>query len=168
MTSDRSRAHTAVAVGATAVVLFSPIAMAGSAVADETSTTVLSDTAQQVRTVGKKSAVNYETPGQCTWGAMNFWHEATGYYPNIPGDAKEWATTAAQQGWTVVAEPQPRSVVVLQPGVNGADQRYGHVGWVDSVEQRADGVYVIGRHVNGSAPTFAFKQQPGMVYVLAP
>ncbi|MCX6470728.1 MAG: CHAP domain-containing protein [Corynebacteriales bacterium] len=104
---------------------------------------------------------------QCTWGAKNFWFQATGYYPRIGGNAKDWASSARANGWTVVADAQPRSILVFQPRVHGADRNYGHVAWVDSVERRADGLYVRGRDTNGYG-NFLLKDIPGMSYILAP
>ncbi|TSD44748.1 CHAP domain-containing protein [Rhodococcus sp. KBS0724] len=119
------------------------------------------------RAMGRTMTVNDATPGQCTWGAKNYWKQATGYYPNIHGDAKAWANDARANGWTVVADAQARSIVVFQPGVHGADRNFGHVGWVDSVENRADGRYIRGRDMNGYG-NFVLKDVPGMSYILAP
>ncbi|MEK8070750.1 CHAP domain-containing protein [Rhodococcoides navarretei] len=119
------------------------------------------------RTMGRTMASNDAPAGQCTWGAKNYWKVATGYYPNIHGNAKDWGNDARANGWTVVADAQARSIVVFQPGVHGADRNYGHVGWVDSVENRADGRYIRGRDMNGYG-NFVLKDVAGMSYILAP
>lgn len=125
------------------------------------------------RTVGHKTWRNLGVPGNCTWAALEKWHAATGYYPYWWGDARYWASTARATGWTVVADAQPRSIVVFQPGVWGADSTHGHVAWVLSVQQRADGRWITFAEMNGTAgfnrwDTSTVKDVPGMSYILAP
>jgi surface antigen len=123
------------------------------------------------RKVGRKSNSNTGVRGNCTWGAKEKWRQATGYYPQISGDAWQWKASAAANGWTVVADAQPRSIVVFQPGVQRAS-RYGHVAWVDSVENRPDGRYIhitemnfVGFNVWSKR---VVKDVVGMHYILAP
>ncbi|GAB3588175.1 CHAP domain-containing protein [Calidifontibacter terrae] len=125
------------------------------------------------RAVGQKSATNTGYGGQCTWGAMEQWRAATGYYPYITGNAKDWAASARAHGWTVVLDAQPRCIVVFQPGVQGADRTYGHVAWVTSIQRRADGLYVTFTEMNGPAGPWRYdvrtvKNVVGMSYILAP
>lgn len=125
------------------------------------------------RSVGNKAPTNTGAAGACTMGAYDKWFRATGYYPQIGGNAKDWAKNAAANGWSVVLDAQPRSIVVFQPGVHGADRTYGHVGWVERTESRADGLYVVITEMNGAAglgrwSTRTVKDVPGMSYVLAP
>lgn len=83
---------------------------------------------------GQRASRNWGTPGQCTWGALNLWHQATGFYPGgWTGNALVWANGAARAGHTVSSVPRARSIVVLQPGVHGSSRSAGHVGWVTSV-----------------------------------
>ncbi|MDL9935585.1 CHAP domain-containing protein [Gordonia sp. ABSL1-1] len=126
------------------------------------------------RKVGAKSGANTGMRGQCTWGAMELWRQATGYYPAIRGNAKDWADSARANGWTVVLDAQPRSIVVFAPGVHGVDRTYGHVAWVKSVERRGDGLYIHYRDMNhdgrgtGTWYDGVTKDIRGMSYILAP
>ena len=72
--------------------------------------------------MGRRSSTKSGATGQCTWGANEKWVAATGnaYYPALTGDALNWAKSARANGRTVVLDPQPRAMVVIQPGVQGA------------------------------------------------
>jgi len=125
------------------------------------------------RTWGRTEATNSADWGQCTWGAKEKFHDATGKYPAIYGNAKDWATSARNAGWTVVADALPRSIVVFQPGVQGANATNGHVAWVDSVDYRSDGRYIniTEMNVNGVgvwSRRAGVKDVAGMSYILAP
>jgi len=81
--------------------------------------------------------------GQCTYGADQLAHNemvtdpseypAGRDYIDVWGNADQWASSAASNGWTVVSTPKVDSIVVFQPGVQGADPAYGHVAWVTNV-----------------------------------
>ncbi|MGX7724570.1 CHAP domain-containing protein [Rhodococcus sp. 5G237] len=127
------------------------------------------------RATGQTRGTNTGVSGQCTWGAYHKWFVASGnrHYPALSGNAKDWAASARATGWTVVADAQPRSIVVFQPGVHYADRTYGHVAWVDRVEHRADGVYVTITEMNyggrvGQWNTRTVKDIPGMSFILLP
>jgi surface antigen len=85
-----------------------------------------------------------------------------------------WGDSAAAAGWTVVDDPEDRSIVVFQPGVAGASS-IGHVAWVDSVSQRPDGRWIHVTEMNnaylGGVGIFNgrdIKDVPGMSYILLP
>jgi surface antigen len=124
------------------------------------------------RSFGRTEASNSAPWGQCTWGAKEKFHQATGVYPALYGNAKDWSASAGNAGWTVVADAEARSIVVFQPGVQGADRTNGHVAWVDSVEFRADGRYVHITEMNavgfGQWSNRVLKDVAGMSYILAP
>lgn len=85
------------------------------------------------RTIGATTDRNplsgYE--GYCTWGAQEQIHDHTGYYVRaLTGNAESWANQAQDAGWTVVDEPEPRSVAVYSSSLVGG---VGHVAWVDAV-----------------------------------
>ena len=61
--------------------------------------------------------------GQCTWHAKN----ATGWVPNGWGNARNWASNARRQGYTVSSTPVVGSVAQHSRG------QYGHVAVVQSV-----------------------------------
>lgn len=125
------------------------------------------------RKVGAKRATNPGISGYCTWGAADRWRQATGYYPALSGNAKDWAGSASRAGWTVVPDAQSRSIVVFQPGSRPGIGGYGHVGWVDQTQRRADGLWLHYVDMNGSAGFGKWsdkwiKDGPGMSYILAP
>jgi surface antigen len=126
------------------------------------------------RATGRTQGSNPGTVGQCTWGAAQKWFEASGSHPAFRGDALAWRDSAIAAGWTVVDEAQDRSIVVFQPGIAGASA-YGHVAWVDSVSQRADGRWIHVTEMNnsqlGGVGIFNdrdIKDVPGMSYILLP
>jgi hypothetical protein len=79
----------------------------------------------------------------CTWYTEVRFHDyvinhpsmypAGHTYINVGGNAYQWRSSALQHGWTVTATPTANSIVVFQPGVEGADSRNGHVAWVTAV-----------------------------------
>jgi surface antigen len=125
------------------------------------------------RATGRKSYVNLGVAGNCTWGAYNKWYNSVGgYYPALAGNAKDWRSSARANGWTVVDDAQARSIVVFQPGVQGAGSA-GHVAWVDSIQRRGDGTYVSITEMNyggalGVWHLRTLKDVAGMSYILAP
>lgn len=126
------------------------------------------------RATGRTRGVNPGTEGQCTWGAAQKWFEASGSYPALFGDALSWNDAATAAGWTVTDDAQDRSIVVFEPGVAGAGS-VGHVAWVDSVSQRADGRWIHVTEMNNSylGGVGIFNDRdimdvPGMSYILLP
>ncbi len=68
--------------------------------------------------------------------------------PDLPmnlGHAKTWGVRAKAQGYPVDGKPRVGDVIVLQPGVQGAHRRYGHVAYVIGVR----GNRVIVSEMNG-------------------
>ena len=56
--------------------------------------------------------------------------------PDLPmnlGNARTWAARARVQGYPVDGKPRVGDIIVLQPGVQGAHRRYGHVAYVVAV-----------------------------------
>ena len=70
--------------------------------------------------------------GQCTYWANMRYHALTGYWIPWLGNAYQWAYGAAASGWIVSSRPHVPSIVVLQPGVEGAGG-YGHVAVVERI-----------------------------------
>ncbi|WP_353508230.1 CHAP domain-containing protein [Intrasporangium sp.] len=120
-------------------------------------------------TTGKKSAYNWATAGQCTWGALNKWYQSEGYYPGgWTGNAMEWAWGAANAGYTVSGTPRTRSILVMQPGVHGSSS-VGHVAWVTAV----NGNEVTIVEMNALAGAYNYNTRTvtdmsGMKYIYAP
>lgn len=116
--------------------------------------------------------------GYCTWGAQEQIHVHTGYYIKaLTGNAETWAEEAQSAGWTVVSEPQPRSIAVFNSSLVGG---VGHVAWVDAVNGRyititemntgfgataANGFRTTGFH---AFDTRTAEDVPGMNYILIP
>lgn len=121
-------------------------------------------------TVGQTTSVNMATPGQCTDGAMQMWFQASGSYPALSGNAKDWPASAQAAGWTVVDQPQPRSLVVFQPGVQGASP-IGHVAWVNSTSGASINITEMNNASFGGVGawhTRDVRNVPGMSYILLP
>ena len=116
-----------------------------------------------------RSAYNWATEGQCTWGALAKWHASEGYYPGgWTGNAMEWASGAANAGYTVTGTPRTRSILVMQPGVHGSSG-VGHVAWVTGVN--GNEVTII--EMNALAGAYNYNTRtltdgPGMRYIYAP
>lgn len=91
-----------------------------------------------VATQVKSASSNVYPKGQCTWWANERYHALTGYYVPWVSNAKDWATDAQDAGWQVSSKPSTiPAIIVLQPGVQGADSQFGHVAIAESVN--ADG-----------------------------
>ena len=78
--------------------------------------------------------INYPyAQGQCVYWADYRYHALTGYYEPWVDNASGWAADAANYpGWIVSSQPHVPSILVLQPGVQGALQ-FGHVAVVESI-----------------------------------
>jgi surface antigen len=78
--------------------------------------------------------INYPyAQGQCVYWADYRYHALTGYYEPWVDNASGWAADAANYpGWIVSSTPHVPSIIVLQPGVQGALQ-FGHVAVVESM-----------------------------------
>ena len=70
--------------------------------------------------------------GNCTYWANMRYHQLTGYWVPWLGNAYQWAAGAAASGWVVSSTPRVPSIIVLQPGVQGAGG-YGHVAVVERI-----------------------------------
>jgi len=70
--------------------------------------------------------------GQCTYWANMRYHALTGYWVPWLGNAYQWAYGASASGWIVSSKPHVPSIIVLQPGVEGAGG-YGHVAIVEKI-----------------------------------
>jgi surface antigen len=70
--------------------------------------------------------------GQCTFWANMRYYELTGHQVAWLGDAYQWTAGAYSAGWVVSSQPHVPSIIVLQPGVEGAGY-FGHVAVVESI-----------------------------------
>jgi surface antigen len=100
---------------------------------------------------GKVSEANLvirATPGQCTyWADYRYW-QLTGYEVPWAGNASTYAYQAPSFGWINSSVPIVGSIIVLQPGVQGAGYGTGHVGIVENIN--ADGsLYVSSWNIVG-------------------
>lgn len=71
--------------------------------------------------------------GQCTWGANQWYHDATGYWVPWGANAKDYANQARVYGWSVSSSPVVPSIICFQPGVQGANSTYGHVAFAHTL-----------------------------------
>ncbi len=72
--------------------------------------------------------------GECTYWANMRYHQLTGYWVPWSGNAYQWAYGARASGWVVSSTPKVPSIIVLQPGVQGAGW-LGHVAIVESINK---------------------------------
>ncbi len=90
---------------------------------------------------GRTTTRNLAPWGQCTYGALNRWRQAVGYYPLTSGNAADWDNSMASYGWFVSSVPHLRAFVIFERGVYGASSRYGHVGYVTGVRYVGSGQF---------------------------
>jgi surface antigen len=127
------------------------------------------------RATGQKSPKNPAPPGSAAWGALAKWFQVSKEksYPALTGPPKDWANSARAIGWAVVESPEPRSIVVFAPGVDGAPPS-GRVAWVDTTASRGDGLYIGITEMRGNGDGLnswtsrKVKHVPGMSYILLP
>jgi surface antigen len=70
------------------------------------------------------------------YAACNCTAWASAQRPDLPltlGNALTWASRARATGFPVDDQPRVGDIIVLQPGVQGAHGRYGHVAYVTAV-----------------------------------
>jgi surface antigen len=107
--------------------------------------------------------------GQCTYWANMRYHQLTGYWVPWLGNAYQWSAGAAASGWIVSSMPKVPSIIVLQPGVQGAGG-YGHVAVVERIN--SDGsVYTSNMNWNGGWDVVSyvtFTRGPGVSFVSHP
>lgn len=72
--------------------------------------------------------------GECTYWANMRYHALTGFWVPWSGNAYQWAYGAGAAGWVVSSTPKVPSIIVLQPGVQGAGW-LGHVAVVESINK---------------------------------
>lgn len=108
---------------------------------------------------------NLGAGGNCTWGALNWWKETTGYYPTTAGHANNWDNYMPGQGWRISRVPAVRSFVVFE--ASSSHPTYGHVGWVTGVKHVGNGQFDVTMkemNINGvlwSTRTSTFRHKKG-------
>ena len=109
------------------------------------------------------------TYGQCTYWADYRYHQLTGFWVPWGGNAWEWANGARAYGWIVSSTPHVPSIIVLQPGVQGAGG-YGHVAVVERIN--SDGTVYTSNwnwYANGGGwarwSSWNFSPGPGVSFV---
>jgi surface antigen len=107
--------------------------------------------------------------GQCTYWANMRYHSMTGVWVTWLGNANQWVSGAANNGWIVSATPKAGSIIVLQAGVQGAGW-YGHVAVVEKV--KSDGSVVTSNWNWGGAwgrtTSITFRPGPGVSFIYSP
>jgi surface antigen len=89
-----------------------------------------------VTTLAGEGSLSRFAFGQCTYWANMRYHALTGDWVPWLGTDYQWAYGASSAGWIVSSKPVVPSIIVLQPGVQGAGY-FGHVAIVEKVN--ADG-----------------------------
>jgi surface antigen len=70
--------------------------------------------------------------GQCTYWANVRYRQLTGYWISWNGNADQWVAGARAAGWNASQTPHVPSIIVLMPGVQGANS-YGRVAIVEQI-----------------------------------
>jgi len=84
---------------------------------------------------------NLYTSGQCTWYVYHRMNQFDASISGDLGDAHNWNNRAESEGYTVTHTPKNHTAVVFEAGQLGADTQYGHVAFVEKVND--DGSIVI-------------------------
>ena len=79
--------------------------------------------------------------GQCTWYVYNRMEQYDASLDGNLGDAHNWNNRAESEGYSVTHSPKNHTAVVFEAGQLGADTQYGHVAFVEKVND--DGSIVI-------------------------
>lgn len=79
--------------------------------------------------------------GQCTWYVYNRMNQYDSSISGDLGDAHNWNNRAESKGYKMTHSPKNHTVVVFEAGQLGADMQYGHVAFVEKVND--DGSIVI-------------------------
>lgn len=79
--------------------------------------------------------------GQCTWYVYHRMAQYNAHIAADMGNASDWSYHALTKGYKVTDTPQAHNAVVFQPNQFGADRYYGHVAFVEKVND--DGSIVI-------------------------
>lgn len=79
--------------------------------------------------------------GQCTWYVYHRMNQFDASISGDLGDAHNWNNRAESEGYTVTHTPKNHTAVVFEAGQLGADTQYGHVAFVEKVND--DGSIVI-------------------------
>lgn len=84
--------------------------------------------------------VNYDVGnsyafGNCTQYVYNRITQLGGYIDLDMGNAGFWGSTAQERGYHVSNMPEVGAALVFEPGVLGADPTYGHIAFVEAINQ---------------------------------
>lgn len=93
---------------------------------------------QPFRVAGESA--NYPQ-GQCTWYVYHRMAQYNVHIAKDMGNASDWSYNALTKGYKVTDTPEPHNAIVFQPNQLGADRYYGHVAFVEKVND--DGSIVI-------------------------
>ncbi len=116
----------------------------------------------------------YQDTTQCTWYADERYHTLTGFYVPWAADAHGWLAGAQANGWSWATLPPSGvpSIIVLQPGVQGAEAQYGygHVGVVESINPdgsvtTSDLNWGLTKAAQAQVSTVVFQIGPGVDFV---
>lgn len=109
---------------------------------------------------------------------VNPWPNPSGQ-PGHPRDARYWDDQARQAGYETGTRPVKGSIMVFERGVLGVDRHYGHVAYVERVEQHGNGFivttseanavrrgreYIRGTHTPVRNRTYYYEPQPDGSY----
>lgn len=106
--------------------------------------------------------------GVCTYWANLHYHQLTGVWVSWHGNAYQWAEGARLAGWHVSSTPHVPSIIVLQPGVQGASGA-GHVAVVESASGNTAHTSNMNWYTNGGGygrvSYYDFTAGPGVSFI---
>jgi len=132
------------------------------------STNIAQQASNSVRSIGAAGSSNSFPFGQCTWWADQRYYQLHGIF--VPwrtnATAANWVDRARQFGWHVSNTPTVGSIIVLQPGIQGAYSA-GHVGVVEHLLHNGS---VIASSMNwgtnpGMVTDYTFHPGPGVAFI---
>ncbi|EPE2440974.1 CHAP domain-containing protein, partial [Enterococcus faecalis] len=117
---------------------------------------------------------NYDTSNSYAWGncTQYVYNRITQLGKHIDltmGNGKDWSVTGQARGYEVSRTPQAGTAVSFPTGVLGADPVYGHVAFVEKVNQDGS-IYISEMNVQGlnvvSTRTIAATQTSMLSYIM--
>lgn len=101
--------------------------------------------------------------GQCTWWTCMRQHMLGHTTGSFWGNGADWDTSAKNAGWKQGAVAG--GIVVFEPGVEGSDPTYGHVGVIEQVDEASDHVVTSekGATVRVYSKTYSLSNPPSGV-----
>lgn len=103
---------------------------------NQNTSSVVSDTTELPAYDGKDYNTSGSYPfGQCTWYVYNRMYQLGMKVDDYMGNGGQWGNTAERLGYEVSNIPEQGTAVSVPPGELGSDPAYGHVAFVEKVNE---------------------------------